>query len=110
MRQAVILVGGRETRPDAFAPNPLIPIRGDFRFLDYLVENIARHGFEEILLLADALTDKVVERYSGRRVRGAQLQVIPVSAPAGTAGALIHARERLDDVFLISSGNKYTHK
>lgn len=107
MRQAVILVGGRETRPDAFAPNPLIPIRGDVRFLDYLVENIARHGFEEILLLTDALTDKVVERYSGRRVRGAQLQVIPVSAPAGTAGALIHARERLDDVFLMSNGDSF---
>jgi len=107
MRQAVILVGGRETRPDAFAPNPLIPIRGDVRFLDYLVENIARHGFEEILLLADPLADKVVERYSGRSVRGGQLQVIPVPAQAGTAGALIHARERLDDVFLMSHGDSF---
>ena len=63
MRQAVILVGGRGTRLGALAqdtPKPLMPITGDIRFLDYLVENIARHGFEEILLLAGHLAHKVV--------------------------------------------------
>ncbi|MEQ1811218.1 MAG: sugar phosphate nucleotidyltransferase, partial [Terricaulis sp.] len=54
MRQALILVGGRGTRLGSLArdtPKPLMPIAGDKRFLDYLIEDIARHGVEEIILL-----------------------------------------------------------
>jgi D-glycero-D-manno-heptose 1,7-bisphosphate phosphatase len=108
MRQAVLLVGGRGTRLGDLArstPKPLLPIVGSKLFLDYLIENIARSGVEEVLLLAGHLAEQVERRYDGEAIRGARVSVIREPEPAGTAGALIYARERLDDVFLMSNGD-----
>lgn len=108
MRQAVVLVGGRGTRLGDLArnaPKPLLPIAGDKPFLDFLLENIARHGVKEILLLAGHLADMVEDRYQGASIRGATVHVTREPSPAGTAGALTYAKDRLDDVFLMSNGD-----
>jgi D,D-heptose 1,7-bisphosphate phosphatase len=108
MRQAVLLVGGRGSRLGDLArnaPKPLLPIVGNKAFLDFLLENIARHGVEEILLLAGHLAEQVERRYEGATIRGARVSVIREPEPAGTAGALTYARDRLDDVFLMSNGD-----
>lgn len=108
MRQAVILVGGRGTRLGAFArdtPKPLMPIAGDVRFLDYLIENIARYGMRDILLVAGHLGEQIEARYQGAHVRGATVRVVREPEPAGTAGALRHVAGVLDDVFLLSNGD-----
>lgn len=110
VRQAVILVGGRGTRLGELArdtPKPLMPIEGDRRFLDYLVENIARHGVEEILLIAGHLGDQIEDRYHGRRIHGAEVVVVREPEAAGTAGALVHAANRLDDIFLMANGDSW---
>ncbi len=110
LRQAIILVGGRGTRLGALAqdtPKPLMPIAGDARFLDYLIDDVARHGVREIVLLAGHLGDQVAARYDGKRARGAALKVVREPAPAGTAGALRHAAALLDDVFLMTNGDSY---
>jgi len=110
MRQAVILVGGRGTRLGELArnvPKPLVQIAGETRFLDYLVQNLARHGIEEILLLAGHLADQVGASYHGARVFDAHIRVIEEPAPAGTAGALRHAAPSLDDVFLMANGDSF---
>lgn len=108
MRQALILVGGRGTRLGDLArdtPKPLMPIAGDKRFLDYLIEDLARHGVEEIILLAGHLAEAVEARYLGATIRGARVSVVRESAPAGTAGALRCAADRLDDVFFMTNGD-----
>lgn len=108
MRQAVVLVGGRGTRLGELArdvPKPLVSIAGETRFLDYLLEAIARHGVEEILLLAGHLAEQVEARYDGRSIGGARVRVIAEPAPAGTGGALKYAAAALDDVFLMSNGD-----
>ncbi len=108
MRQAVILVGGRGTRLGALAhdtPKPLLPIAGDVRFLDYLLDNIARHGVSDIILIAGHLGEQIEQRYNGARFRGADVSVVREPAPAGTAGALRYVADRLDDVFLMSNGD-----
>lgn len=110
MRQAVILVGGRGSRLGDLAraaPKPLLPIAGDTRFLDYLLFNIARHGVEEILLLAGHMADLVIARYEGQAVLGAKVRVIVEPEPAGTGGALRYAADLLDDVFLMSNGDTF---
>jgi D-glycero-D-manno-heptose 1,7-bisphosphate phosphatase len=110
MRQAVILVGGRGSRLGDLAraaPKPLLPIAGDTRFLDYLLFNIARHGVEEILLLAGHMADLVVARYEGQSVLGARIRVIVEPEPAGTGGALHYAADQLDDIFLMSNGDTF---
>jgi D-glycero-D-manno-heptose 1,7-bisphosphate phosphatase len=108
MRQAIILVGGRGTRLGELArdrPKPLMPIAGDVPFLDYLLEDIARHGVKEIILLAGHLGEHVRERYDGAGIRGASVRVVVEPAAAGTAGALRYVADQLDDVFLMSNGD-----
>lgn len=108
MRQAVVLVGGRGTRLGELArdvPKPLVRIAGERPFLDYLLENLARHGFEEILLLAGHLGELVRKRYDGTQIRGAKVRVTIEPEPAGTGGALRHAADRLDDAFLMTNGD-----
>jgi histidinol-phosphate phosphatase family protein len=110
IRQALILVGGRGTRLGDAArdyPKPLVPIAGDVRFLDYLIEDIARHGVEDIVLLAGHLADRVSERYQGKTVRGARLRVVAEPAPAGTGGALRYVADDLDDTFLMANGDSF---
>jgi D-glycero-D-manno-heptose 1,7-bisphosphate phosphatase len=107
-RQAVILVGGRGTRLGALAaqiPKPLMPIEGDVRFLDYLLESVARCAFDEILLLAGHLGAEVDARYGGARIGSGRVAVLCEPAPAGTAGALLHAADRLEDRFLMTNGD-----
>lgn len=95
LRQAVILVGGRGTRLGALAantPKPLLPIAGEICFLDTLIENIARHGFIDIILLAGHLGDAVEKRYAGATLLGARIRVIREAQPLGTGGALLGRR------------------
>ena len=110
VQQAVFLVGGRGTRLGHLAketPKPLMEIEPDRRFLDYILENTARQGFTEILLLAGHLGEQVEARYNGMRVRGANVSVIREHAPQGTGGALRLAADRLDSVFLLANGDSY---
>ena len=99
LRQAVILVGGRGTRLGALAANthkPLLPIAGEICCLDTLIENIARHGFIDIILLAGHLGDAFEKRYAGATLRGARIRVIREAQPLGTGGALLGAKAYLD--------------
>lgn len=109
-RQAVILVGGRGTRLGALAfdtPKPLMPITQDRLFLDFLLANVARHGVSDILLLAGHLGEQVKARYDGMVTMGSQVSVVIEPAPVGTAGALRHVEDRLDDTFFMLNGDGF---
>ena len=59
--QAVILVGGLGTRLGqltARTPKPLLPVSGR-PFLDYLIEEAARHGCRKLLFLAQFEAEQV---------------------------------------------------
>jgi dTDP-glucose pyrophosphorylase/histidinol phosphatase-like enzyme len=108
IRQAVILAGGKGTRLGAITqaiPKPMLPIAGDRPFLDYLLEMIERHGYQDILLLGGYLGEVLETAYDGRRIGNAIVRVLREPAPLGTAGALTIARESLDPRFLMMNGD-----
>lgn len=108
IRQVVILVGGKGTRLGDITreiPKPMLPIASNRPFLEYLIEWIERHGYEEILLLAGYLGDKVEEVYHDRRIGAAHLRVFRESTPFGTGGALATARDVLDKSFILMNGD-----
>ena len=110
IRQAVILAGGKGTRLGAITetiPKPMLPIAGDRPFLDYLLEMIERHGYEDILLLGGYLGEVLEAAYDGRRIGGATIRVLREKVPLGTAGALTIAREDLDPRFLMMNGDAF---
>ena len=110
VRQAVVLVGGKGTRLGALtraAPKPLMTIDDDRVFLDFLVANLARQGFDRILLLAGHFGEQIEARYCGRPAHGARVSVAIEPAPMGTGGALRSSRDLLDERFLLLNGDTY---
>nr|WP_249780680.1 HAD-IIIA family hydrolase [Bradyrhizobium sp. dw_78] len=110
MRQAVILVGGLGTRlgeRTKTAPKPMLHIGGR-PFLDTLIDELVRYDlFDQILLLAGHKAESIRARYEGA-VRGrACLTVSLEQTPLGTGGALLHARELLQDRFLLLNGDSF---
>ena len=112
IRQAAILCGGRGTRLGAItadAPKPLLPV-GDGPFLDVLVFELARYGIRKILLLAGFHALKIIDYAASTPLKarfGLEIAVSVEPQPAGTGGALWHARDQLEDRFFLVNGDSW---
>jgi D,D-heptose 1,7-bisphosphate phosphatase len=110
LRQAVILVGGLGTRlgeRTRTTPKPMLPVGGR-PFLDTLIDEIARYDvFDEILLLAAHKAESIQARYDGTVKGRSRLVVALEQAPLGTAGALVHAADLLQERFLLLNGDSF---
>ena len=109
LAQAVILCGGLGTRLGDLTretPKPLLPV-GDRPFLEQLIQEIARFGVTEIVLLAGRFGDKVSAAFAGRRLWGASIRVLVEPMPLGTGGALKFAEDLLDEVFFVLNGDSW---
>jgi D-glycero-D-manno-heptose 1,7-bisphosphate phosphatase len=110
VRQCAILAGGLGTRLGALTattPKPILPV-GDRPFLAWLMREFVRFGVEEFLLLTGHLSDRLAESLAGIAAtlpRPARIVISEEPAPAGTGGALFHARDRLDERFLLCNGD-----
>lgn len=106
-RQAVVLVGGLGTRLGALTaelPKPMLPI-GDRSFLARHLEDVARHGFDEILLLCGHKAGVIVDAFDGKTVHGATVRCVIEPSPLGTAGALRFASDLLREEFYLFNGD-----
>lgn len=110
LRQCAILAGGLATRLGPLAattPKPLLPC-GDRPFLGWVLRELCRFGVERVLLLTGHLADSVaaaVTELADRLPRRLEIALSTEPHPAGTAGALWHARERLEERFLLLNGD-----
>jgi D,D-heptose 1,7-bisphosphate phosphatase len=112
VRQAVILCGGLGSRLGALTaktPKPLLPVGGT-PFLDVLLFELGRHGIKRVLLLAGFAAQCILEYAASTSLKSRFDLEIDVSVEpqrAGTGGALWHARDRLDDQFLLLNGDSW---
>lgn len=112
LRQCVILAGGAGTRLGDLTrdtPKPMLPVAGR-PFLEHLIAKAARHGLTEILLLAGHHAGVIQAWLAESRIAerlgvGITLSIEP--APLGTGGALVHARDQLDEAFLLVNGDTW---
>lgn len=111
VKQAAILIGGKGTRlGDAVrdTPKPLLEVCGR-PFVEHLMLNLRRHGFDHFLLLAGYRAGVVEERYGAGSAFADELQaridVIVEPEPMGTGGALQFASEHLHSEFLLLNGD-----
>jgi len=112
LRQCAILVGGAGTRLGDLTrdtPKPMLPVAGR-PFLEHLIVKAAGHGLDRILLLAGHHAGVVeawlVDSAIATRL-GVEIALSVEPQPLGTGGALIHARARLDDAFLLVNGDTW---
>ncbi|MBS0539408.1 MAG: NTP transferase domain-containing protein, partial [Proteobacteria bacterium] len=107
--QAVCLVGGRGTRLGALTddtPKPMLPVGGK-PFLDYIVHEARRFGLLKLLFLTGYRSEAIEQRYAGRRFGQLEVEVVVEPAPAGTAGALVNAADKLDPAFFMMNGDSF---
>lgn len=110
--QAVILCGGRGARLGALTadlPKPLLPV-GEAPFLDLLLFELGRHGIRHILLLAGFAVARIADYAAATPLKarfGLEIAVAVEPEPAGTGGALWHARPRLAESFLLLNGDSW---
>jgi D-glycero-D-manno-heptose 1,7-bisphosphate phosphatase len=74
-------------------------------FVDWIIGEVARHGFDRVLLLGGHLGACLHGHYDGPLSTGAEISVIVEAKPQGTGGALRSARLMLDDTFLVCNGD-----
>jgi dTDP-glucose pyrophosphorylase len=112
LHQCAILVGGLGTRLGSLTaetPKPLLDVAGR-PFLEWIIRELSRFGIDEIVLLSGHLSDQILAQSDGLQ-RGlpkpVRLRFSPEPIRAGTGGALWHAREQLDDRFLLVNGDSW---
>jgi D,D-heptose 1,7-bisphosphate phosphatase len=110
--QAVILCGGRGSRLGALTaglPKSLLPV-DEAPFLDLLLFELGRHGIRRILLLAGFAAARIAEYAAATSLKtrfGLTVEIAAEPEPAGTGGALWHARHHLDDSFVLVNGDSW---
>lgn len=112
VKQCVILLGGLGTRLGALTadtPKPLLPV-ADAPFLEVLIDEARRRGFDRFLLLAGYKADVVRDYIEGTDVPGrfnATVEICVEPEPLGTGGALVNALPLLDENFLLLNGDTW---
>ena len=108
--QALILVGGHGTRlrPVTLTlPKPVIPLV-DRPFIRYMVDWLARHGVDDIVMACGFLPDGIRAVLGDGVPGGPRLRYVEEPEPRGTAGAIKFAADLLDDRFLALNGDVLT--
>src|SRR5262245_33296207 len=109
--QAVVLVGGEGTRLrplTTHVPKPALTLV-DRPFLAYMVEWLAGHGVDEIVLACGFLPDVLREELGEHEHEGVRLTYVVEPERRGTGGAIRFAAdalgERLGERFLALNGD-----
>jgi NDP-sugar pyrophosphorylase family protein len=107
---AILLCGGAGLRLRSVsgdAPKTLTKI-GDRPFLELLLSQLRRHGFERAILAVGYRSD-AIRAHLGDRALGLNLEYSTESRPLGTGGALRNALDFIhSDTALILNGDSYT--
>jgi len=108
--KAVILAGGLGTRIHPFTqviPKPLLPI-GEKAVLEIQVEQLAKHGFEQIFLATNYKSEYIENFFGDGKRYGIEFRISKEDKPLGTAGPLSLLRDELTAPFLVMNGDILT--
>jgi mannose-1-phosphate guanylyltransferase len=108
--QALILVGGEGTRLRPLTntvPKPVLPL-ANRPFITYMIEWLAAHGFNEVVLSCMFLSAGIREVLGEREWKGTRLHYVEEPEPRGTAGAVKFAEAVLAERFAVLNGDILT--
>lgn len=108
--QALILVGGKGTRLRPLTltlPKPALPLV-DRPFMRYMVDWLASHGVDEVVLACGFLPDQLREALGDEIPGGPRITYVTEPEPLGTAGAIKFAEDVLEDRFFALNGDSLT--
>jgi mannose-1-phosphate guanylyltransferase/phosphomannomutase len=105
--KAVVMAGGEGTRLRPLTsnqPKPMVPIVGK-PCMEHIVELLRRHGFEDVIVTVAFLPQAIRSYFGDGEALGVDIGYSVEESPLGTAGSVRLAAGRLDDTFLVISGD-----
>jgi mannose-1-phosphate guanylyltransferase / phosphomannomutase len=105
--KAVVMAGGEGTRLRPLTsnqPKPMVPIVGK-PCMEHIIELLKRHGFEDVIVTVAFLPQAIRSYFGTGESLGIQVGYSVEESPLGTAGSVRLAAGRLDDTFLVISGD-----
>jgi mannose-1-phosphate guanylyltransferase/phosphomannomutase len=105
--KAVVMAGGEGTRLRPLTsnqPKPMVPIVGK-PCIEHILELLKSHGFDEAIITLAFLPQAIRGYFGDGETLGLPIGYSVEEAPLGTAGSVRLASDRLDDTFLVISGD-----
>jgi mannose-1-phosphate guanylyltransferase/phosphomannomutase len=108
--KAVIMAGGEGTRLRPLTsnqPKPMVPIVGK-PCMEHIIELLRRHGFDEVIVTLAFLPQAIESYFGDGESTGVSIDYSLEAIPMGTAGSVRLAAQRIDEPFLVISGDALT--
>jgi mannose-1-phosphate guanylyltransferase / phosphomannomutase len=105
--KAVVMAGGEGTRLRPLTsnqPKPMVPIVGK-PCMEHILELLRRHGFEDVIVTLAFLPQAIRGYFGDGEALGMHVEYSVEDAPMGTAGSVRMALGKLDETFLVISGD-----
>ena len=105
--KAVVMAGGEGTRLRPLTsnqPKPMVPIVGK-PCMEHIIELLRGHGFEDVVITLAFLPQAIRSHFGDGESLGLNIEYSVEELPLGTAGSVRLASEKLDDTFLVISGD-----
>lgn len=108
--QAIIMAGGEGSRLRPLTcdcPKPMLPLLGK-PLMEYAVALLTRNGYTRIGATLGYLPDAIMRHFGTGARWNAQIEWMVERQSMGTAGGVKRAEDRLDDCFIVLSGDGIT--
>jgi mannose-1-phosphate guanylyltransferase/phosphomannomutase len=105
--KAVVMAGGEGTRLRPLTsnqPKPMVPIVGK-PCMEHIIELLREHGFDDIIVTVAFLPQAIRSYFGVGESLGVNIEYSVEESPLGTAGSVRLASDKLDDTFLVISGD-----
>jgi mannose-1-phosphate guanylyltransferase/phosphomannomutase len=105
--KAVVMAGGEGTRLRPLTsnqPKPMVPIVGK-PCMEHILELLREHGFEDVIVTVAFLPQAIRSYFGTGESVGLNVEYSVEESPLGTAGSVRLASGKLDDTFLVISGD-----
>ena len=108
--KAVIMAGGKGTRLRPLTsnqPKPMISIANK-PCMEHIINLLEHHGLEDIVVTVEFLSEEIQNYFGDGSAWGVKLSYSVEEEPLGTAGSVKFTQDRLNERFVIVSGDALT--
>jgi mannose-1-phosphate guanylyltransferase / phosphomannomutase len=105
--KAVVMAGGEGTRLRPLTsnqPKPMVPIVGK-PCMEHILELLKEHGLEDVVVTVAFLPQAIRSYFGDGESLGLNIEYSVEESPLGTAGSVRLASGKLDETFLVISGD-----
>jgi len=108
--KAVIMAGGEGTRLRPLTsnqPKPMLPL-ANRPMMEHVIRLLKEHGFDDIVVTLAFMPHAIRTYFGDGSEFGVNLSYATEESPLGTAGSVRNAKDKLDEPFLVISGDVLT--